>query len=116
MKNSINKKTILNFNTKFEQIVDVVSEKYWDTIPSEQQANWGTIDTFDFTINYLKNNGCDVVVDDGLYHMWSYMLDANLEVDVEETLKGVYFNEDNNEERTTQIMNWVNNILNFEVK
>ena len=55
MKNQITKETIINFHNKFDKIVDVVSEKYWDTIPSEQQANWGTIDTFDFTINYLKN-------------------------------------------------------------
>lgn len=116
MKNQITKETILNFNTKFEQIVSVVSEKYWNTIPSEKQAHWGTIDTFDFTINYLKNNGCDVVVDDGLYNMWSYSLDNNGDVDVEETLEGVYFNEDITEERTIEVMNWVNNILNFQSK
>lgn len=116
MENQINTQTIINFHNKFDSIVDVVSEKYWDTIPSEQQANWGTIDTFEFTIQYLKNNGCDVLNDYGLYTMWGYPLNANGDVDVEETLKGIYFNEENIEERTNQIMSWVNNILNFDVK
>jgi len=112
MKNQVNKEMIVKFSNNFDKVVEVVSDKYWDTLSDEVKEMWSTIDTFDFTIKYLQNNECNIGWDDSLYRMWGY-ISKDGEVDVESTLDSMFFGEEPSEERVSKIVSWVNNLNDF---
>ena len=112
MKNQVNKEMIVKFSNNFDKVVEVVSDKYWDTLSDEVKEMWSTIDTFDFTIKYLQNNECNIGWDDSLYRMWGY-ISKDGEVDMESTLDSMFFGEEPSEERVSKIVSWVNNLNDF---
>lgn len=113
MKNQISKEMIVKFSNNFDKVVEVVSDNYWDTLSDEVKEMWFDIDSFNLTIKYLQDNGCDILQDFSLYCMWSYTIHTDGEVDVESTLDCVLEGEDSTEDRVSKIITWVNNLNDF---